>query len=94
MSWADEMDTLDEELLLQADYPPELEASGPEPVLPSITDSQPSATDARPVSSDGGRGNLARMEALTKRLPSSPHPRMETLTRALHPPWGNGSPEN
>ena len=55
MSWADEMDALDK-LLLQADYPPEPEASNPEPVLPSTTNPHPNTTDARPVLSDGGQG--------------------------------------
>ena len=39
MSWADDMDALDDELLLLADYLPELEASNPEPVLPSTSNS-------------------------------------------------------
>ena len=70
MSWADD---LDDELLLQADYPPELVASDSEPGLPSTDNPLPSTADVASMTNDGGQGNLARMESSIQSLQSLPH---------------------
>ena len=53
MSWADDMDALDDKLLLQV---PELEASDPKSVLLSTSNPHPNTTYVRPVMSDEGQG--------------------------------------
>ena len=64
MSWGDDMDALHDELLLWADYPQELEASDPKPVLPSTSNSHPNTMNAGSMMSDGGQHTVTFMSVL------------------------------
>ena len=55
-------------------HPPELEASDPEPVLPSTNNSHFSTIDARPVISDGGQGKPCQDEGINLEPSISPTP--------------------
>ena len=65
------MDTLDDKLLLQANYL--LEASDPKPVLPSTNNSPFNTMDARPMINDGGQRKPCQ-DGGTNLEPSIPSP--------------------